>query len=290
MAPSVVRPKVVAPVAPTTPRVVTPASTVSPPPPRQPPRAPRAPRAPPTVEAIAALAQKERVPNRIAKGELMGKMKCRIWKKLHAEEAKRFAEAWALAESTPGLDIAEAFGLVQSGMSLEEWRQRRARAKRREAIKQARATVAPEPIDAFIAERITEKTEMAFVFAERTALDILTQVAPVSFSTERAGDVEKIQVVALARKNTWDALLPQVQRDPRLSHKPLGVARQPSRRPVSDPRDFLSHQGEAITVSLRNGMKVTLPLLSIGPFDVLMGEVGAEVFIPLHAMLSWGPT
>lgn len=258
------------------------------PPFRGPPR-PSTPRPPPTAEGIAALAKKERVPNRIAKGELEGKMKCRIWKKLHAEEAKRFDQAWTLLEVTPGLDLADAFGIVQSGMSVDEFKTRRARAKRREAIKEARSTVAAETIDAFIGARIADKSELAFVMGERTVLDVLTAVAPVSFTGERTGQHEKLHVVALTRKSTWDALLPKLEREPKLSQKPASVARQPARRPVSDPRGFLPHLGRSVAIQLRNGVKLEQPLLAVGPFDVLLGTPGDELFVPLHAMLSWAP-
>jgi hypothetical protein len=216
-------------------------------------------------------------------------MKCRIWKKLHAEEAKRFDQAWTLLEATPGLDLADAFGIVQSGMSVDEFRARRARAKRREAIKEARSTVTTEAIDAFIVARVADKAELAIVMGERTALDLLTAVAPVTFTAERAGQVEKLHVVAIARKTTWDGLLPKLERDPRLAQKPASVARQPARRPVSDPRAFVPHLGQTVVVQLRNGIKLELPLLAVGAFDVLLGTEGDEVFVPLHAMLSWTP-
>ena len=310
----VIRKPVGAPVTPTPSAVVRPTSTVTPtrasaprpvsaglpvsarpapavgarPPFRGPPRS-STPRPPPTAEGIATLARKERVPNRIARGELEGKMKCRIWKKLHAEEAKRFDQAWTLLEVTPGLDLADAFGIVQSGMSLDEFRARRARAKRREAIKEARATVATETIDAFVAARIAEKSELAIVMGERTALDVLTAVAPVSFTGERTGQLEKLHVVVLSRKSTWDALLPRLERDSKLAQKPASVARQPARRPVSDPRAFLPQVGQDIALVLRNGIKLVQPLLAVGPFDVLLGSEGDELFVPLHAMLSWAP-
>ena len=216
-------------------------------------------------------------------------MRCRIWKKLHAEEARRFDQAWTLMEATPGLELADAFGVVQSGMSVEEFRARRARARRREAIKEARTTVAPEAIDAFIQARIAEKTELAVVLGERTAIDVLTAVAPVSFTGERSGKIEKLHVVLLARKSAWEELAPKLERDPRLSQKPATVARQPARRPVSDPRAFLEALGSPIAVQLRNGIKLALPLLAVGPFDVLLGEPGQELFVPLHAMVSWAP-
>jgi hypothetical protein len=245
---------------------------------------------PPTAEAIAVLAKKERVPNRIARGELEGKMRCRIWKKLHAEEARRFEQAWTLLEATPGLDLADAFGIVQSGMSVDEFRARRARARRREAIKEARSTVEASAIDAFINQRIGEKTELAIVLGERTALDTLTAVAPVSFTADKNGQLEKLHVVVVTRKSTWDRLLPGLQRDPKLSQKPASVARQPARRPVSDPRAFLPHLGQSVSLQLRNGIKLDHPLLNVGPFDVLLGAVGDELFVPLHAIISWAPS
>ncbi|MGZ6139432.1 MAG: hypothetical protein ACXWLA_02110, partial [Myxococcaceae bacterium] len=82
---------------------------------------------PPTPEAIAALAARERVPARIATGELEGKMRARIWRKLHAEEARRFDQAYSLMGQHAGLDLAEAFGLLQSGLTLEQFRARQAR-------------------------------------------------------------------------------------------------------------------------------------------------------------------
>lgn len=214
-------------------------------------------------------------------------MKCRIWKKLHAEEAKRFDQAWTLLEAHPGLDLADAFGIVQSGLSVDEFLARRARARRREAIKEARATVDGTPIDAFISARIAEGSELSIVMGERTALDVLTGVAPVSFTTARGGQLEKLQVVLLARRATWELLLPTLEREPKLSQKPAPVARQPARRPVSDPRPFLEHVGATLALQLRNGIKLQQTLLAVGPFDLLLGSPGQELFVPLHALVHW---
>ena len=250
---------------------------------------PSTPRPPPTPEAVAALAKKERVPNRIAKGELEGKMKCRVWKKLHAEEANRFEQAWVLVEANADLELADAFGVVQSGLTVPEFLARRARAKKREAIKLARATVAPERVDEFVNRFIAGTIEAAFVLGERTILDVLKGVQPVAFELERTGRIEKLNVVALATRATWEQLLPTLDRDPRLSHKPAPVARQPARRPVNDPRPFLEHVGQTITINLRNGLTLRLPLRGVGPFDVLLGNDADDVFVPLHAMMSWAP-
>lgn len=255
--------------------------------PRRFPRPPPGP--PPTADQVQALAKKERVPARIAKGELEGKMKCRIWKKLHAEEARRFDQAYVLMSTTPGLDLADAFGIVQSGLPVPEFMARRARAKKKEEVKQARAAVNGEPIDAFIKGLIDQKIELSVVLGERTVLDVLTEVQPVSFNGERTGRIDKLNVVLLARKSVWEQLGNNLERDPRLAQKPAPVARQPARRPVSDPRPLVDQLGKPLKIVLRNGITLTQPLLQVGPFDVLVGSPGEELFIPLHAMMSWAP-
>ena len=253
------------------------------------PRPARPPGPPPTADQINALAKKERVPARIAKGELEGKMKCRIWKKLHAEEAKRFDQAYTLMEKTPGLELAEAFGVNQSGLSVDEFRERRARLKKKEEVKVARTAVAPEAIDKFLGDLVASKTELSLVLGERTVVDVLTAVEPVAFQLEKAGRLEKLQVVALCRRALWDKQGPHFERDVKLSQKPLPVARQPARRPVSDPRPFLEHAGKTLSLLLRNGLRLELPLRAVGPFDVLLGEEGDELFIPLHGVVKWEP-
>ena len=265
------------------------------PPGRGPPRSggfrsgPSIPRPPPTPEGITLLARKERVPFRIARGELEGKMKCRIWKKLHAEEAKRFDQAFTLMEQHPNLELTEAFGVVQSGLSVEDFLARRARAKRRDEVKKARGSVDGAAIDALITSFIENKTELCLVLGERTVLDVITAVQPVAFECERSGRIEKLQLVVLATRQTWDELANSIERDPKLSQKPTPVARQPSRRPVSDPRPLLEHLGKPVKLVLRNGITLTQPLVAVGPFDALLGDEKSPLFVPLHAMLSWAP-
>lgn len=230
------------------------------------------------------------MPARIAKGDLEGKMKCRIWKKLHQEEARRFDQAFTLMEKHPGLELTDAFGVVQSGLTVEEFQARRTRAKRRDEVKKARASVDGAAIDAFIAKHIEQRTELSLVLGERTVLDVVTGVQTVAFECERSGRVEKLQVVVLAARPTWEACAAGIERDSKLAQKPTPVARQPSRRPVSDPRPLLDHVGTTVRFSLRNGMTLTQPLLAVGPFDVMLGTPDASLFVPLHAMLSWGST
>lgn len=247
------------------------------------------PRPPPTVDEINALAKRERVPARIAKGDLEGKMKCRIWRKLHAEEAQRFDQVYTLMEKHPELSLADGFGMLQSGLTITDFLARRERTQKKAAVKQARGAVENEAVEGFIQHLRTEGTELSVVLGERTLLDVVADVAPIAFHFQRTGRLEKLQVVALARRGTWEALVPGLVRDARLAQKPAAVARQPEKRPYSDPRAFLPHLGERVRLALRNGIQLELPLLRVGRFDLLLGEEGAEVFVPLHALLRWEP-
>ncbi|HEY1418929.1 MAG TPA: hypothetical protein VGF41_13560 [Myxococcaceae bacterium] len=242
---------------------------------------------PPTPEAITALATREHVPARIAKGELEGKMRARVWRKLHAEEAKRFDEAYRLMGQHAGLDLAEAFGLLQSGLTLEQFRARQARTRAKATVKEARGAVSATRVDGWLSEAAGAKVPLTFVLADRTLLDVLLSTHPVAFVLERSGRVEKLAVCAVARRTTWDGLLPRLQRDPRLGQKPTPVAREPDRRPHSDPRPFLSAVGQRVRLTLRNGFQLEEALLSVGPYDLLLGSEGGEVLVPLHALLSW---
>jgi hypothetical protein len=248
---------------------------------------PRTPRPPPTVEQINALAKKERVPARIAKGDLEGKMRAHIWRKLHAEEARRFTQAYDLMEKMPDLDLADAFGIIQSGRSAEEFLARKARGQLKTVIKEARGAVPREAIDAFVQSLVKDKTEATLVLAERTLFDTVNAEGPVSFTLERTGRVEKLQLVILTRRALWEKVGATLERDPKLSKKPQGVAREPEKRPVADPRPLLPHVGQRVRLELRNGITLQLPLRAVGPFDVLVGEPGEEMFVPLHALLKW---
>ncbi|WP_246137717.1 hypothetical protein, partial [Myxococcus llanfairpwllgwyngyllgogerychwyrndrobwllllantysiliogogogochensis] len=247
------------------------------------------PRPPPTPEQILALAQREHVPARIAKGELEGKMKARIWRKLHAEEAKRFDQVYELMGQTPSLSLGDAFGVLQSGMTVAEFMARKERTQRKAAIKQARGEVDNAVVAELLGGLIAGKVEVSVVLAERSLLDTLVAEEPIAFTLERTGRLEKLQVVLLARRAEWERLLPGLERDAKLTQKPSTVARQPDKRPYSDPRAFLDHLGETVKLVLRNGITLQLPLMHVGRFDLLLGEPGHEVFVPLHALLRFEP-
>jgi hypothetical protein len=139
----------------------------------------------------------------------------------------------------------------------------------------------------FLATLMAGKTELAVVLGERTVLDTLTAEEPIAFTFERTGRLEKLQVVLLARRSDWDKLLPSLERDPKLTQKPTSVARQPDKRPFSDPRPFLPQVGQAVRLVLRNGITLKMTLMKAGRFDLLLGEPGSEVFVPLHAILRF---
>ncbi|MHB8877899.1 MAG: hypothetical protein ACYC8T_29750 [Myxococcaceae bacterium] len=247
------------------------------------------PRPPPTAEQVIALAKKERVPARIAKGDLEGKMKCRIWKKLHAEESKRFDQAYDLMGQHPSLELADAFGALQSGLKVEDFLARKSRTQKKAAVKEARGAVTASEVDGFIAQLIADKTELSVVLAERTLLDVLKGVERVAFELEKQGRLEKLQVVLMCRRSLWESLAPDIGRDPKLSQKPLPIARQPEKRPVSDPRPFAEHVGKVIHLTLRNGLELRRRLACYGPFDIILGDAGEELFVPLHAIAQWEP-
>ena len=40
-------------------------------------------------------------------------------------------------------------------------------------------------------------------------------------------------------------------------------------------------------LALRNGISLHAPLRAVGPFDLLLRVGDDEVFVPIHAVLSW---
>jgi len=260
-----------------------PASRATPSPPM------RRTRAPATPASIDALAKKERVPVRIAKGELEGKMKCRIWKRLHPKEAERFEHAYKLLEKHPHLNLNDAFGVLQSNMTPDEFTKRKARVKKKTELIVARASVSSLEIDAWFKTLMENQEELSFALAESTLRDKIRGLAPLELELEKTGLIEKIHIVAIARYKTWEQMTFQLLRDLRLTQKPSPVPRQPTQRPVGDPRPFLNHRGKTLDLFLRNGINLELPLLAAGPFDLLLGSPGNEVLVPLHALLGWNP-
>lgn len=233
------------------------------------------------------LARRERVPARIAKGELDGKMKCRIWRKLHSEEAQRFSEAYELMEKIPGIELADAFGIIQSGRTAEQFLARKSRTHQKQAILLAREKTDRSAIEAFLQGHLAKKTEMSIVLGTQTLIDTLVADEPIALSLGRHGPLEKIQLVLMTARSVWEQISSTIPRDSRLAKKPLPVAREPERRPVADPRPFITTVGKTVDFLLRNGIHFSGPVSAAGPFDLIVGEENREVLIPLHAIVSW---
>ncbi len=94
-------------------------------------------------------------------------------------------------------------------------------------------------------------------------------------------------MVLLTQAQTWEQAQPTLPRDARLAQRPAPVAREPDRRPVSDPRPLLEHAGKNVRLELRNGLVVERPLLAVGPYDLLVGTEAEEFLVPLHALMAW---
>jgi hypothetical protein len=210
-------------------------------------------------------------------------MRCRIWKRLHAEEAKRFDQAYTLMGQYSDLSLEEAFGLLQSERSIESFRERRRMSERREELFQARREVPSEGIDRFIEGLIQEGVEVCLALGDRTLVDILTGVSAGFFQLQRLGRLEKLKLVLLAPRSIWEARRPELQREARLAQRPSPIIREPDRRPVADPRPFLKLRGAELQLTLRNGIQLQHKLTEVGPFDLLLDGL----FVPFHAIVRW---
>ncbi len=254
-----------------------------------PPRRSRSSRPPPTEDQINALAKREHVPARIAKGELEGKMKARIWRKLHAEEAKRFDQVYELMQQNPTLGFEDAFGVLQSGLSPAEFLVRKVKSQKKVAVKQARSAVPGDAVNSLLLVLIEQGAELSVVLAEQTLQDVLQSVERVAFEFKQSGRLEKLQVILLARQEVWERIFSSVHLDPQLARDPTPIIRQPERRAFTDPRPFAEHVGHPIELVLRNGLTLKQVLRAVGPFDLVLGGANSELLVPLHAIVRWTP-
>jgi hypothetical protein len=214
-------------------------------------------------------------------------MKCRVWRKLHPDEARRFDQVYELMGTNPALGFEDAFGVLQSGLPPAEFLQRKAGSEKKTAIKQARTAVSGEAIDDLVRRLIQDRSQLAVVLSARTLSDVLVAVERTVFSFARAGRVQKLEVVLLTRSETWATIAPSAETDPAVAKNPGPIIRQPEKRPVSDPRPFLDAIGQKLGLLLRNGLKLQLPLQAAGPFDLLLGTEKSELIVPLHAIVKW---
>ncbi len=216
-------------------------------------------------------------------------MPCKIWRKLHAEEARRFDQAYALLAQHPELGLQEAFGLAQAGISVEEWKERREKAGRKQAVRSARAGLSNDDVAAWFAAAVAKAAPLWIMEAERAREDVLTSEAPVELTFSGAGRLEKLRVLLLAPAASWRLLEPTLTREPALAARPAPLHRKPETRPVNDARPLAPHVGAPVQLLLRNGWQLALPLRAVGPFDLLVGAEEAPVLVPLHALVGWSP-
>lgn len=246
---------------------------------------------------IAELAQRARVPQRIARGELLYGMTCEAWRQLNTEEAARFDRSYALFESATNITIEHAIDLEQRGVTPESLSahlaERDAAAQRREKDRQLRAArqIVPDTaVHEFRRNLIAKKTRLAVVLCDRVLADRLTHVEGLSLRFAEAGDVPALDVVALGALKAWEELRPLATFDKHLLASPSPVHPQPSRRIAADPRPFLVHVGQRLTLTLRNGIIVPVRVTAVGPYDLIVGDEPDRILVPLHALAAWAPT
>jgi hypothetical protein len=99
--------------------------------------------------------------------------------------------------------------------------------------------------------------------------------------------VEKLQMVCLCARASWDTLLPSLEREQRLAQKPLPVSRLPEKRPYSDPNVFEPSVGHTVRLTLRNGLLLKGTLEAVGAFDLLLTIQKLQIVVPIHALINW---
>ena len=224
---------------------------------------------------------------RIARGELAGKMKCRIWKKLHPESAKRFSQAYDFLSKHPELSLAEAVSAAESEMPIDQFLARHKTKEDKRRVAAARTEIPQAPIDAFLQEFIDRGEELAFVLGKPVRRGRLSAVKPTLFILEGDERLRKIDVVLLTTAKHWATIASTLPRNSELAARPPPVPLEPSQRQVHDARPMIAAVGQQIQVALRNGLVVADELQAAGPYDVLLGRGETTLLVPLHAMLSW---
>jgi hypothetical protein len=156
------------------------------------------------------------------------------------------------------------------------------------AVLEARSTISNAPVEEYLRRVIAGRVELTVTTDKETLNAVLTKDDGTRFVFDPRGEMRKLRVIFLAPHSASGRYVP-TSIDPALAPRPASVADQPQARPVFDPRPFVPHVGKLIEATLRNGMTFRLPLVAVGRFDLLMGTSGEELFVPLHAVLSWHP-
>jgi hypothetical protein len=240
----------------------------------------------PQLEKIYALARRERVPLRIARGEIEGGMPSHRWRKLHPDEAHRFERVYELIEKFPSLTLDGALSLVATGKDPAEYLARKARPSPKAQLLEGRRAISNAPVAAYLRRLIAERVEVSVAAGARVFEDVLLEDLPTQFRFEREGAVNKIEVVSMAARTAMSGYAPS-NVDPVLEVHPVRIRDAPEARPVADPRPLAALIGQTVELSLRHGFSYRLPLVAAGAFDLLLGVPGQELLVPLHAILRW---
>ncbi|MFB1482972.1 hypothetical protein [Corallococcus sp. RDP092CA] len=159
--------------------------------------------------------------------------------------------------------------------------------RRRLDIRTAREEVSPAAIDTFVQNLINSQATVVGLMRDRTLVDNLQETRPLAFRFRLNGRIEKLELLLLAKHSAWRTMGMAHVHLPELAKGGQRAKATPARRPVADPRPFLPSIGKPLVLVLRNGMVLHLPLLTVGPFDLLLGWSGNEVLVHLHAITFW---
>ncbi len=159
--------------------------------------------------------------------------------------------------------------------------------RRRLDIRTAREEVSPAAIDTFIQHLIDSQASVVGLMRDRTLVDNLQECRPLAFRFGLNGRIEKLELLLLAKHSAWRTMEMAHVHLPELAKGGHRAKAAPARRPVADPRPFLPSIGKPLVLVLRDGMVIHLPLLAVGPFDLLLGWPGNEVLVHLHAIIFW---
>ncbi|NVJ27332.1 hypothetical protein HUW62_39565 [Myxococcus sp. AM011] len=182
----------------------------------------------------------------------------------------------------------DAFRLMQLMRDFQKqtatavWKERR-----RLDIRTAREEVSPAAIEAFVQHLIDSQAAVVGLMRDRTLVDNLQETHPLAFRFGLNGRIEKLEFLLLAKHSAWRNMGMAHVHLPELAKGGHRAKAAPARRPVADPRPFLPSVGKPLVLVLRDGMVLHLPLLAVGPFDLLLGWPGNEVLVHLHAITFW---
>jgi hypothetical protein len=213
-------------------------------------------------------------------------MTCREWRNREPEEANRYSRAYDVVAKFPGVHLDTALSLVATGQDPAEYLARKSKPSPKASVLASRRAVSNAEVAAFLQRLVANRVQVSVTLASSTFTDVLIEDLPTEFRFERSGPTEKLQIVTMTESSVASQYSP-TKIDPQLAAQPAPISPAPTSRPVNDPRLFQPHIDETIGVILRNGATYQLRLVAVGPYDLLLGKAGQELFVPLHALMSW---